>query len=304
VSLPALEGLLHHLTTARTARELKLSFVDHVARALEADVGGFYLFDEHTGLPSELYVPLPDAFVIDYEQLARDNDRVFAAVMRTGRVVHERMAWSDEGWRQSVQYRAFARRYKIYHYLCAPISIDGRIVGTVNVGRSAEGHAFGVRHQARALHVVRVFGARLAALGVGEGATEVARARAERVLLRLRAPQLGAAPLSDDERARLWDALAQNAIAPLDSFESGGRHYLLLPAGTEPSPAGAASLTPRELDVARRVGAGEANKVVAYDLGISTSMVAKILASAMRKLGVRARVGVAQAVRRLAIPPR
>ena len=52
------------------------------------------------------------------------------------------------------------------------------------------------------------------------------------------------------------------------------------------------SLTRREREIVSRVAAGLANKVIAYELGVSESTVATHLGRAMRKLGISRREGL------------
>jgi DNA-binding CsgD family transcriptional regulator len=58
------------------------------------------------------------------------------------------------------------------------------------------------------------------------------------------------------------------------------------------APAAGPDLTPRERQVAALAARGHANKVIAYDLGLTVSTVSVYLGKAARKLGVRGRVAL------------
>ncbi len=59
------------------------------------------------------------------------------------------------------------------------------------------------------------------------------------------------------------------------------------------------SLTPRELDVVRRIGRGMANKIIAADLGIAEETVKQHVSSVLHKLGANDRAqAVTEAMRR------
>lgn len=59
------------------------------------------------------------------------------------------------------------------------------------------------------------------------------------------------------------------------------------------------SLTPRELDVVRRIGRGMANKIIAADLGIAEETVKQHVSSVLAKLGAKDRAqAVTEAMRR------
>ena len=97
------------------------------------------------------------------------------------------------------------------------------------------------------------------------------------------------APDAPTSHAELWEALVSRRWALIDCQDGeGGRRFLLLKKNERPRP-----LTPREREVVRRVAIGESNKAIAIDLGITPSRVARILARALRKLGLRTRLQLA-----------
>jgi DNA-binding CsgD family transcriptional regulator len=293
----ALDALLCSVAAASTTTDLLLRVVDHAPRALEADMSGLYLLDEQSGRPTEIFAPgLPDAFLVQYEQLARHEDCVFRGAMRARRPVHDQMAYTPDAWRRTTQYRAFAARYGIRHYMCAPICDGARVLGTLNLSRASDGAPFAAENIDCAIRLARAVGARLRTIAHA-GPAPVGRLRAERIALRVDAPALerDAAGLGDDDTRALWQAVARGELVPLDTFAAGGRRFLVLRERLGPP---AAALDARERDVIRRVAGGATNKSIAYDLGVSNTAVAKLLARAMRKLGVPTRVEIASAARR------
>jgi DNA-binding NarL/FixJ family response regulator len=79
-----------------------------------------------------------------------------------------------------------------------------------------------------------------------------------------------------------------------------------VPAGSAAEASGdlSASLTPRELAIARQVADGHSNKVIAIDSGISERTVKAHLNAIFRKTGIRNRVQLALAMAAEADPPR
>jgi DNA-binding CsgD family transcriptional regulator len=298
--MSALDAFLHAIAHAPSTAELALRIMDGACEALGVDKSGLYLLEPESGRPSEIHVRhLPESFVIGYEQVGRDEDKVLANVLRTRRATYDEQAFPGEDWRRSLLYRSFAARYKIRHYLCAPITDGGAVLGTLNIGRSSEEGRFDRRVCARAARVGRAIGARLTALHAllasPEGAAsleEPGRLRAVRAQLRVRLAQLEetATPLSADDAAQFWRALALEGARPLDSFDVGARRYLLLDPGAVQAADATGPLTRRELEVLNLLAFGESNKAIAFELGLTPSTVSTHLSAARRKLGVRSRV--------------
>ncbi len=107
----------------------------------------------------------------------------------------------------------------------------------------------------------------------------------------------GALRHDDSERAlALWRALVEGRWSLVDHFDSDGRRFVIAtknaPRATQPL-----CLTRRERQVAVLAAAGHANKLIAYDLGVSEGTVAATLSRAMQKLGVRSRTKLAMLMR-------
>jgi len=79
-------------------------------------------------------------------------------------------------------------------------------------------------------------------------------------------------------------------------FDHDGRRYFVARPNRARVPESAA-LTEREEEIVRQVARGHGNKLIAYELGLSTGTVASHLASAQRKLGVRNRLELIRLVR-------
>ncbi|HEV7669715.1 MAG TPA: response regulator transcription factor [Thermoanaerobaculia bacterium] len=91
-----------------------------------------------------------------------------------------------------------------------------------------------------------------------------------------------------DDRFYLSPTVARDTILPAAQGEP------VLPKGFEQTPSvPGKTLTPRELDTLRLVGAGLGNKEIASRLGMSVSTVRTHLNSAYEKLGLENRVGLA-----------
>lgn len=84
-----------------------------------------------------------------------------------------------------------------------------------------------------------------------------------------------------------WQGLVSGKWSVVDRFDRDGRRYYV--AWRNETEAPEAALTPREAAVVAACGLGHSNKVIAYELGISESTVARRLASAAAKLGVSSR---------------
>ena len=93
--------------------------------------------------------------------------------------------------------------------------------------------------------------------------------------------------MSDSSEAlRIWQGVVQGHCPVLDSFDAGGRHFVLIDANAHDSGRWP-ELTRREHQVVACASLGESRKATGYRLGISPCHVSSVLKSAMRKLGVK-----------------
>jgi DNA-binding CsgD family transcriptional regulator len=295
--------LLHSLKQARSADQLKLCVMDQAGDALGADMQALYLFEQPEILqPAEIYIRhISDSFVFEYEQLRRNGEPGYERIMRTRKAISDTTVYPGEKWKRSLLYR-LNNKYRMKHYLCAPILLGVKAVGMLNLGRRSDSASFERSVGIRAEAVCRVISTRLAELSKesdgsmsgGESSIEqFGRLRADRAFLRSHLDQLEgqAMSLPPEEAAAFWNALALNRSTPVDFFDLNERRYVLLkPDELQHNTGRESSLTTREIEVMRRVAAGETNKAIGYDLGISMSTVASHLSSAIAKLGLRSRV--------------
>jgi DNA-binding CsgD family transcriptional regulator len=92
------------------------------------------------------------------------------------------------------------------------------------------------------------------------------------------------------EAVETWRALVAGRWSLVDHFDHDGRRFLLA-RRNEPTPAATLTgLTNRQRDVLAHAAMGHSNKLIAYELGLTPSAVAMILARLARTLGVRTRV--------------
>jgi DNA-binding CsgD family transcriptional regulator len=135
----------------------------------------------------------------------------------------------------------------------------------------------------------------------GEGATRTARDALRDAVLRIERAR-GKARRTDAEGAtEAWTALVSGRWSLVDRFERGGRRFLVARRNGHALPDPRA-LGERERAVAHLAALGKSNKLVAYELGLAESTVATHLASAMRKLGAKSRVGLVGLLAQLALP--
>ncbi len=94
-----------------------------------------------------------------------------------------------------------------------------------------------------------------------------------------------------DEAVEAWQALVAGRWSIVDRFDHDGRRFLIAHEN-EPESAGPRALTPREKQVVSLVAMGHTNKLIAYELGLTTDAIGRYLATAIRKLGLTSRVDV------------
>jgi DNA-binding CsgD family transcriptional regulator len=92
-----------------------------------------------------------------------------------------------------------------------------------------------------------------------------------------------------DGATEAWTALVSGRWSLVDHFERGGRRFIVA-RRNEHGCLDPRALTDRERDVVNLAALGKANKLIAYELGLSESTVATHLGHAMRKLRVKTRV--------------
>ena len=91
---------------------------------------------------------------------------------------------------------------------------------------------------------------------------------------------------SDPEAAAShWTALVDGRWTLMDHFDGDGRRFLLAHRNQVPAPR-RRGLTPRQAQVLALRAQGHALKLIGYELGMGQSLVARDLASGMKRLGL------------------
>jgi DNA-binding CsgD family transcriptional regulator len=91
----------------------------------------------------------------------------------------------------------------------------------------------------------------------------------------------------------LWEGLVAGRWSLVDQFDSDGRRYLVAHRN-DPDAPDVRGLTLRERQVVAYAAAGHPNKVIAYELGLTTSTIAGHLAQARAKLALPSAVSMRQ----------
>lgn len=85
----------------------------------------------------------------------------------------------------------------------------------------------------------------------------------------------------------LWRALHAGRWSVVESFDEGGRRFVVARENRPSAPWSAEGLTAREREVLAQLALGHSNKAIAYTLGITPATAATHLTNAARKLGAR-----------------
>lgn len=99
-----------------------------------------------------------------------------------------------------------------------------------------------------------------------------------------------------DEAIETWRALVEGRWSIVDRFERDGRRFLIAHEN-EHAVAGPTALTRREQQVVALAAMGRSNKLIAYELGVSSDAIGRYLATAVRKLGFASRTELARVLR-------
>lgn len=100
--------------------------------------------------------------------------------------------------------------------------------------------------------------------------------------------------LDPEAATALWRTMVCGEWSLVDWYDHDGKRFLLAQENTIPNRSKHA-LTLREEQVVACAAMGHSNKLIAYDLGLSTGSVAVLLGRAARKLGVSGRVALVRA---------
>lgn len=232
-------------------REVQASFMRFCDRLVPARAHGIYELGVDGSMPLAVQTRgVSDAFLTEYEAVGRGLDPVFAGIASTRRPVASNLAWPEDAWRAKPFYEVLGHG-GIHHVVQAPLLVEGRLVGTLNVARPASGRPFGdaevarLRRVARHLSVAYVRARRVDALERRRTTVEelldalsvplLAHTADGRILFgnraadRLLATSLGAAPA-----ASLRAALCRNAATLAESGRRVASTTVALPPDEAP----------------------------------------------------------------------
>ena len=102
--------------------------------------------------------------------------------------------------------------------------------------------------------------------------------------------------LDPDAASALWRAMVRGEWSLVDWYDHDGKRFVLAQSNKVPVRSQQA-LTEREQQVVACAAMGHSNKLIAYDLGLSTGSVSVILRRAATKLGVSGRTALIRAFR-------
>jgi DNA-binding NarL/FixJ family response regulator len=123
----------------------------------------------------------------------------------------------------------------------------------------------------------------------GPAASAPARAALRRAALACDRARGGLRRSAPADAVALWTALVAGRWSLVDHFDSDGRRFLLA-RRNEPTTFPRPPLTTREAQIVRLAAEGRANKLIAYELGLSVGTVSTHLARARAKLGGLCRI--------------
>ncbi len=104
----------------------------------------------------------------------------------------------------------------------------------------------------------------------------------------------------DPERALdLWKGLFAGRWSVLEVFDTDGRAFMVA-CENDPAVAESRALTRRERQVAELASRGHSEELIAYTLGLSASTVRTHLDRAVKKMGLKGRLGIIRAAKMLA----
>lgn len=110
--------------------------------------------------------------------------------------------------------------------------------------------------------------------------------------------------LDAEAASTIWRTMVRGKWSLVDWFDHDGKRLLLAQENLVNPSRSASALSPREQQVVACAAMGHSNKLIAYDLGLSTGTVSVLLRRAAKKLGVTNRVDLIRAHRERNPEPR
>lgn len=328
--------LVAELLSLPSLEQLQGRFLDEVTCHLGSFAAGIYLHDRATGRPSTLEVRgLGSYYVHRYEKYGRDQDPVVRHAVQHQEVCDSDALMPYADWVRLPVVREVFLPNDMARVLCAPLVVDGEVVGTLNLARNGDQPPFAAGDREEAAVAARVLGAGVSAVRTRSG-LERERGQLSQALdgcgipvvitdlglvsRHYNAPAaelLGRLGQARPGVERLFDCDGQERITSLEvGPATDHRTKLTVRSHRSPdhpdvvistitvddsssariSPADRLLLTAREADVAAGVLAGRRDTEIAASLLMSSNTVKHHLKSVYAKLDVHSR---AQLVQRL-----
>lgn len=180
---------------------------------------------------------------------------------------------------------------RVWRRVVAHVAAGQRLLPVLTAGqpaRTAETADAIVDNAGRVIHARGVARASEARTSLRDAALRTDRARTRR-------------ERADPERAlELWRGLVDGRWSFVDRFDTDGRRFLVA-YRNDPRVTSPRALTLRERQVAAYAAMGHANKLIAYELGLSVGAVSAYLTTALKKLGLRSRADLVALVAQRAV---
>lgn len=310
------------LADAESLDDLTRRLYEGVPRLFGNTMVGFDVLDPHTHtLESTSAHGVSKFFLARYDRLARHSDPILEQALLTRDVAYNLAMMSEEQWRSLALYDDVFSMHHMMAVAYAPVIVDGEVVATLNLARSADDSTFAPDELQRAAALAKLLASVMQSLRVKDELSR--RAHLHGLALDLVAEAI---VISDVSRATRYSNRAardilgkqpghapsfDEAVAHSHFSGAGGRDGIiehsvslegdsvfvafLRDSSIEPRlPARLRQrLSAREADVALLVAAGLRDAEIAARLNLSVHTVKGYLREAFRKTGVRSRVELA-----------
>lgn len=258
-------------------------------------------------------------FLARYDQLARHSDPVLERALLTREVTYNLAMMTVDEWRSLALYDDVFSMHRMVAVAYAPVIVDGEVVATLNLARSADDSTFTPAELQRAAQLAKLLASVMRSLRVKEElsrrahlheialdlvaeaivVSDVSRANrySNRAAKEILAKQPGHAPSLDEAIAAVSGGARRDGLVEhVVSLEGDGVLVAFLrDSSVEPRlPARLRQhLSAREADVALLVAAGLRDAEIAVRLNLSVHTVKGYLRETFRKTGVRSRAELA-----------
>jgi DNA-binding CsgD family transcriptional regulator len=129
-------ALLGAAASSRSLSQLRGAILDRLGAAVGTDACGIYEFDDRLR-PGEVHaVGVPDRLLHMYEETwVRSIDVIVASVAASNLPVHSLKQRTSDEWHREPLYQNLCGPFGFEHIMVAPLFGDGRIVGSLHMGR-------------------------------------------------------------------------------------------------------------------------------------------------------------------------